>query len=357
MPRVSIHALLAECDHVFPVSYIYIVSFNPRTPCGVRRAVIAFSSSSCRFQSTHSLRSATQILKGGGNVPGVSIHALLAECDYVQPDGPPRALSFNPRTPCGVRLCATGRPASCSKFQSTHSLRSATGHHLLKRGLVPVSIHALLAECDLLHPPLLLNPGGFNPRTPCGVRHTPPARPSTLLMFQSTHSLRSATRRRNSHMGSLRVSIHALLAECDLMLTVTNEVCKGFNPRTPCGVRRTTKHQNKGNIMFQSTHSLRSATCNHATGTKPCEVSIHALLAECDVSMVAMCVLLACFNPRTPCGVRRDSPRRMILVYQFQSTHSLRSATQPTLYITTQQSKSYFAPTSLKRPSLHGYTF
>ena len=39
------------------------------------------------FQSTHSLRSATQILKGGGNVPGVSIHALLAECDPVYGGG------------------------------------------------------------------------------------------------------------------------------------------------------------------------------------------------------------------------------------------------------------------------------
>lgn len=42
-----------------------------------------------------------------------------------------------------------------------------------------------------------------------------------------------------------------------------------------------------------------------------------------------------CFNPRTPCGVRL----------------------RPTLYIATQQSKSYFAPTSLKRPSLHGCSF
>jgi len=30
---------------------------------------------------------------------------------------------------------------------------------------------------------------------------------------------------------------------------------------------------------------------------------------------------------------------------------------RPTLYIATQQSKSYFAPTSLKRPSLHGCSF
>lgn len=64
-------------------------------------------------------------------------------------------------------------------------------------------------------------------------------------------------------------------------------------------------------------------------------VSVHALLAECDQLLHNIIKKLSCFNPRTPCGVRL----------------------RPTLYIATQQSKSYFAPTSLKRPSLHGYSF
>ena len=56
----------------------------------------------------------------------------------------------------------------------------------------------------------------FNPRTPCGVRHYHRTAPVRLLA----------------------VSIHALLAECD-------------NPR---------RHINVLRAMFQSTHSLRSAT-------------------------------------------------------------------------------------------------
>ena len=57
------------------------------------------------------------------------------------------------------------------------------------------------------------------------------------------------------------------------------------------------------------------------------EVSIHALLAECDANRAAERVGFLGFNPRTPCGVRP-----MSLIFEldktgFQSTHSLRSAT------------------------------
>ena len=146
--RVSIHALLAECD------------FNPGGMRDLRGG----------FQSTHSLRSATIFWLYIVNVP----------CGF-NPRTPcgvrrggrrtfPGLLCFNPRTPCGVRQYATGLPASHCKFQSTHSLRSATVSAYRTRDKMPVSIHALLAECDPLPVPLKISSGGFNPRTPCGVR-------------------------------------------------------------------------------------------------------------------------------------------------------------------------------------------
>ena len=153
------------------------------------------------------------------------------------------------------------------------------------------------------------------------------------------------------------VSIHALLAECDFFRYTSNASSHGFNPRTPCGVRLDSGLKITGDREFQSTHSLRSATClyiyskadaefqsTHSlrsatdmTKALPTEqlVSIHALLAECDQGRSAFLHAGFRFNPRTPCGVRL----------------------RPTLYIATQQSKSYFAPTSLKRPSLHGCSF
>ena len=80
-------------------------------------------------------------------------------------------------------------------FQSTHSLRSATYTGLHKACKIVVSIHALLAECDVLY------------------RYYKGA----YLWFQSTHSLRSATGRLHIAIYRETVSIHALLAECDYL--------------------------------------------------------------------------------------------------------------------------------------------
>ena len=169
----------------------------------------------CTFQSTHSLRSATAARKAFNISDAVSIHALLAECDaYTQ-------------------VARTG---------------------------VVVSIHALLAECDLKAITALAAATGFNPRTPCGVRLYRRATPCRKLLFQSTHSLRSATNRSCPHGGRQAVSIHALLAECDGATPETIETLKSFNPRTPCGVRHISHNPMRRGPVFQSTHSLRSAT-------------------------------------------------------------------------------------------------
>ena len=100
-------------------------------------------------------------------------------------------------------------------FQSTHSLRSATYDYYPDAQENHVSIHALLAECDCFGEKHKGQNAGFNPRTPCGVRHSYTSRCSLLKMFQSTHSLRSATYTQLAGWPHIAVSIHALLAECD----------------------------------------------------------------------------------------------------------------------------------------------
>ena len=153
------------------------------------------------------------------------------------------------------------------------------------------------------------------------------------------------------------VSIHALLAECDKIMINYIHQREGFNPRTPCGVRQDTSGGAWSTMSFnpRTPCGVRQEAIRHLGLTE--DVSIHALLAECDSpgssaggagtvsihALLAECdggtgrslISLMSFNPRTPCGVRL----------------------RPTLYIATQQSKSYFAPTSLKRPSLHGCSF
>ncbi len=104
-----------------------------------------------------------------------------------------------------------------------------------------------------------------------------------------------------------------------------------FNPRTPCGVRRNQQTKTENNNMFQSTHSLRSATQEGRLPSPASNVSIHALLAECDYIIVPRHHPPSRFNPRTPCGVRPRAWLRLEGGEKFQSTHSLRSATAPDL--------------------------
>ena len=214
---------------------------------------------------------------------------------------------FNPRTPCGVRLMLNTLVHRMEMFQSTHSLRSATFHNSRDIKAHEVSIHALLAECDIT--PILERNWfkSFNPRTPCGVRRFGVAvmairyfvsihallaecdmmrvrqRPDVFALFQSTHSLRSATAWLQWDNSQAPVSIHALLAECD-----------------GCNCRKWLARP-----VFQSTHSLRSATIVSVSPAVVTVVSIHALLAECDSGNRAIGYLdSGGFNPRTPCGVR-----------------------------------------------------
>ena len=215
------------------------------------------------FQSTHSLRSATRTWPRLVKNVAVSIHALLAECDLFNNSGHLISGCFNPRTPCGVRR---KKPFRQSSRQT-------------------VSIHALLAECDFSSTRGCAASTSFNPRTPCGVRLLPTGEIATLVKFQSTHSLRSAT---SQHVSYLRI------IQC-------------FNPRTPCGVRQWKKEAIRHLGLFQSTHSLRSATFKKMNNAISCDVSIHALLAECDPDCYRALFARNGFNPRTPCGVRRDS--------------------------------------------------
>ena len=102
---------------------------------------------------------------------------------------------FYPRSPCGERRCKSGGAAPSPQFLSTLSLRRATPRPQNRKKWHNISIHALLAESDLLAivrrriieiflSTLSLRratvevrrsmgrPGDFYPRSPCGERRT-----------------------------------------------------------------------------------------------------------------------------------------------------------------------------------------
>ena len=174
---------------------------------------------------------------------------------------------FNPRTPCGVR---PKRKCSCQR-SSCFNPRTPCGVRLNEAvikyfvdGFNPRTPCGVRPKTPFVYG----NSIGFNPRTPCGVRQKIDKRNLSTGGFQSTHSLRSATIVPRSVQPSPRVSIHALLAECDKIPCVQCHIPCRFNPRTPCGVRL-------GVIIY-----------------------FHQLIS---------------FNPRTPCGVRQLNALIMLM--------------------------------------------
>ena len=127
-----------------------------------------------------------------------------------------------------------------------------------------------------------------------------------------------------------------------------------FNPRTPCGVRRCCgdtfllskdisihapragcDHHDCGGFvttgLFQSTHPVRGATTQSLVHVGNMQISIHAPRAGCDQRRARARTTCPCyFNPRTPCGVRLTRSRTTTQKgAKFQSTHPVRGATLP----------------------------
>ena len=191
------------------------------------------------FQSTLSLRRATNHRREPCGDPPISIHALLAESDRTERRQLLTRRYFNPRSPCGERQSDLCNANSFSElFQSTLSLRRATDSASSYHGKWWISIHALLAESDVGFPNAALRSEGFqstlslrratreggvqiptaidfNPRSPCGER---PVEASILR-------------------GGTVISIHALLAESDIKSLALVFISVNFNPRSPCGER------------------------------------------------------------------------------------------------------------------------
>ena len=153
----------------------------------------------------------------------------------------------------------------------------------------------------------------------------------------------------------MEISIHALLAESDLIVmlydtssllflstlslrraTVAPVLAVGragyFYPRSPCGERlqRQIEFERYSDI---SIHALL-AESDGALGLQAHQgkISIHALLAESDGPFGADKPRNIYFYPRSPCGERLTEMRVALDDIKFLSTLSLRRATQVTFW-------------------------
>ena len=203
-------------------------------------------------------------MAGGRAFDGISIHALLAESDFAETCGGRGAKYFYPRSPCGERRHQQDGRGIAHRFLSTLSLRRAT--------LKAIAENTALAD--------------FYPRSPCGERHVCALCLRGRILFLSTLSLRRATVYHSGHLmlaelflstlslrratagelfviQSIDISIHALLAESDLLSSGLHGL----------------------GLLFLSTLSLRRATPPSPNSFSLNPISIHALLAESDSKM------------------------------------------------------------------------
>ena len=146
-------------------------------------------------------------------------------------------------------------------------------------------------------------------------------------MFQFTHPGRGATvvmrikvtlaQSFNSRTpGGVRLSTHVFSASFG-----------SFNSRTPGGVRPT-EVLVKYLPRSVSIHAPREG-CDWGVRRSPVQrdVSIHAPREGCDLFTLRFIRLEACFNSRTPGGVRRNRISSGISCTTFQFTHPGRGAT------------------------------
>ena len=241
-------------------------------------------------------------------------------------------------------------------------------------GNTRISIHALLAESDIMFVNLRVVDGSFlstlslrratelvcgrtepyvyfYPRSPCGERHDTSSLMKCQVKFLSTLSLRRATSFFNAFHKKGRVFLSTLsLRRATWLFRPCWKLFRYFYPRSPCGERLGSRQISAHRARFLSTLSLRRATwsspratmrtwkflstlslrratvCSSSVCTSS-TISIHALLAESDHSPYRY--KTDCCEFLSTLSLRRATTdmRHRLIKFGFLSTLSLRRAT------------------------------
>ena len=259
------------------------------------------------FQSTLPVWGATRCQDGGGCRREISIHAPRVGSDWPLASSRPSRGHFNPRSPCGERL------------------------HLLTIGHADevISIHAPRVGSDSARTASSSPPGNFKPRAPCGERPAPRPWRMSSRRFQSTLPVWGATRqsvydrwrvgisihapRVGSDQGDSQrhrgrvisihaprvgsdpakrwlarrlrlISIHAPRVGSDQLLGPAHQQGQDFNPRSPCGERRSRPISARARYAFQSTLPVWGATKEREDSKREMQISIHAPRVGSDLA-------------------------------------------------------------------------
>ena len=148
------------------------------------------------------------------------------------------------------------------------------------------------------------------------------------LKFLSTLSLRRATKPPLQLLAWSLISIHALLAESDSCPPARPFHCHAF--LSTLSLRRATENACKR--FAWTIHFYPRSPCGERQMFLPAVppeilISIHALLAESDITATSSIRSKLDFYPRSPCGERPVSLFQLTTSKRFLSTLSLRRAT------------------------------
>ena len=128
-------------------------------------------------------------------------------------------------------------------------------------------------------------------------------------------------------LTSVRVSIHAPRVGRDTGHAPEKRKLRCFNPRAPCGARRESGAKEGKGKRFQSTRPVWGATLHWISKPHGDGVSIHAPRVGRDETTLATTMAANCFNPRAPCGARRERILNHDRADWFQSTRPVWGAT------------------------------
>ena len=163
--------------------------FNPRAPCGARRAEMSVTNSAFSFQPTRPLRGAT---------------AIVFRSDRLRH-------YFNPRAPCGARPLPADTGRGLRDFNPRAPCGARHPQQVAAFAFDAISTHAPLAGRDCAAPTARRPPWYFNPRAPCGAR----------------------PHRRGGMAGEKVISTHAPLAGRDASVIVDRKPSVLFQPTRP----------------------------------------------------------------------------------------------------------------------------
>ena len=208
------------------------------------------------------------------------------------------------------------------EFQPTRPLRGATFVTRCPSDRIKISTHAPLAGRDYGYPKSSLLHQYFNPRAPCGARHTARQSQCGQVIFQPTRPLRGATGERER--ATRKSDYFNPRAPCGARLTKDGKTFMTFyfNPRAPCGARLDAIAIRKSFRKFQPTRPLRGATLARKPQQEQLCISTHAPLAGRDSKSVQITMHIFAITDKFQMLLHRMPPVRAFCSFLMQENHA-----------------------------------